>query len=102
MFGKQPRLIWRSVPETDHGPVASAQYRGLDDDDPRPPQEAGGPILREACWRHRLPQARAHVAVVVVYKRGDHLVIWPHERKRVELHRRPATAYEVARMVGAP
>jgi len=35
------------------------------------------------------------VAIVVVYRRGDHLVIWPHERTRVLLHRRPATAYEI-------
>lgn len=54
-----------------------------------------GPILREAPWDGKLTRARAHVAVVVVYHRGDHLVIWPHERTRVLLHRRPATTYEI-------
>jgi hypothetical protein len=54
-----------------------------------------GPILSETPWNGKLARARAHVAVVVVYHRGDHHVIWPHERSRVFLHRRPATVYEV-------
>ena len=61
---------------------------------PRPKGQPG-PILREAPWDGKLSRARAHVAVVVVYHRGDHQVIWPHERNRVLLHRRPATMYEV-------
>ena len=59
------------------------------------PKRQPGPILREAPWDGKLSRARAHVAVVVVYHRGDHQVIWPHERNRVLLHRRPATMYEV-------
>ena len=43
----------------------------------------------------KLARARAHVAIVVVYHSGGHQVIWPHERTRVHLHRRPATVYEV-------
>jgi hypothetical protein len=59
------------------------------------PEAQVGPILSEVRWRGKLARARAHVAVVVVYHRGDHHVIWPHERSRVLLHRRPATVYEV-------
>lgn len=54
-----------------------------------------GPILGEGRWAGRLPRARAHVAVVVVYSRGDHQIVWPHERNRVLLHRRPVTVYEI-------
>ena len=73
--------------------VHRAQPNG---DDPGPqPESVTGPILREAPWGGRLARARAHVAVVVVYQRGDHLVIWPHERKHVLLHRRPVTMYEI-------
>lgn len=65
-------------------------------DGPSPqPRPMTGPILREAPWDGKLTRARAHVAVVVVYHRGDHLVIWPHERTHVLLHRRPATTYEI-------
>ena len=64
--------------------------------DPGPqPKRVTAPILHEAPWSGKLPRARAHVAVVVVYQRGDHLVIWPHERKPVHLHRRPVTLYEI-------
>jgi hypothetical protein len=59
------------------------------------PKRRTSPILRETGWDGKLPPGRAHVAVVVVYHRGDHQVIWPHERTRVQLHRRPATTYEV-------
>jgi len=59
------------------------------------PKPQTGPILREARWDGKLARARAHVAAVVVYSRGEHQVIWPHERSRVLLHRRPATVYEV-------
>lgn len=52
-------------------------------------------ILREARWDGKLARARAHVAIVVVYHSGEHQVIWPHERTRVHLHRRPATVYEI-------
>jgi hypothetical protein len=52
-------------------------------------------IVSEARWDGKLARARAHVAIVVVYNRGEHQVIWPHERARVHLHRRPATVYEV-------
>jgi hypothetical protein len=52
-------------------------------------------ILHEARWDGKLARARAHVAIVVVYHSGEHQVIWPHERTRVRLHRRPATVYEV-------
>lgn len=60
-----------------------------------PPKRQTSPILHETGWDGKLPRARAHVAVVVVYRRGDHQVIWPHERTRVLLHRRPVTTYEV-------
>jgi hypothetical protein len=59
------------------------------------PKRQTSPILHETGWDGKLPRARAHVAVVVVYHRGDHQVIWPHERTRVILHRRPVTTYEV-------
>lgn len=59
------------------------------------PKSHTGPILREARWDGKLPRARAHVAAVVVYQRGEHQLIWPHERTHVLLHRRPATVYEV-------
>lgn len=52
-------------------------------------------FVRETRWGWKLARARAHVAVVVVYHSGGHQVIWPHERTRVHLHRRPATVYEV-------
>jgi hypothetical protein len=52
-------------------------------------------VVHEARWGWKLARARAHVAVVVVYHSGQHQVIWPHERTRVHLHRRPATIYEV-------
>ena len=45
--------------------------------------------------KERSLRTRAHVAVVVVYRHGDQLVIWPHERKRVLLHRFPVTIYEI-------
>jgi hypothetical protein len=53
------------------------------------------PILSERPWEGRLPAARAHVAIVVVTANGEHQVLWPHERRRVLLHRRPATVYEI-------
>jgi hypothetical protein len=59
------------------------------------PRPQAGPILRETRWDGKLALARAHVAVVVVYYKGDHQVVWPHERNRVLLHRRPTTMYEV-------
>jgi len=45
-----------------------------------PPKRQTSPILHEMGWDGKLPRARAHVAIVVVYHRGDHQVIWPHER----------------------
>jgi hypothetical protein len=59
------------------------------------PDSRSGPILREERWGGKLNRTRAHVAVVVVYHRGDHQVIWPHERSRVLLHRHPSTTYDV-------
>src|ERR1700751_5929577 len=77
-------------------PVAVINQAQSNGDDPGPqPKPVTGPILSEARWDGKLTRARAHVAVVVVYQRGDHLVIWPHERKHVLLHRRPATVYEI-------
>jgi phage host-nuclease inhibitor protein Gam len=77
-------------------PVAVINQARSNGDDPSPqPKPVTGPILSEARWDGKLARARAHVAVVVVYQRGDHLVIWPHERKRVLLHRRPVTMYEI-------
>ncbi len=52
-------------------------------------------IVREMPWSGRLEYGRAHVAVVLLYRRGDHQVIWPHDRQRVQLSRRPTTVYEV-------
>jgi hypothetical protein len=62
---------------------------------PTQPKRHPEQIVREARWGWKLARARAHVAVVVVYHSGGHQVIWPHERTRVHLHRRPATVYEV-------
>jgi hypothetical protein len=60
-----------------------------------PPGPVEGPILSESAWTGRLPPPRPHVAVVIVYRRGDHEVMWPHARGRVTLSRRPTTLYEV-------
>lgn len=77
-------------------PVAVINQPQSNGDDPGPQAKpVTGPILSEARWDGKLARARAHVAVVVVYQRGDHLVIWPHERKHVLLHRRPVTMYEI-------
>ena len=62
---------------------------------PTQPKRHPEQIIHEARWGWKLARARAHVAVVVVYHSGEHQVIWPHERTRVHLHRRPATVYEV-------
>ena len=62
---------------------------------PPQPEPMSGPIISETRWKGKLASARAHVAVVVVYYRGDHQVLWPHDRRRVLLHRRPTTMYEV-------
>ena len=62
---------------------------------PTQPKRHPEQIVHEARWGWKLARARAHVAVVVVYHSGGHQVIWPHERTRVHLHRRPATIYEV-------
>jgi hypothetical protein len=76
--------------------VAAVNEKQPDDTNSAPqPKSLTSPILREAQWDGKLPRARAHVAVVVVYQRGEHQLIWPHERTRVLLHRRPATVYEI-------
>lgn len=62
---------------------------------PTQPRRHSEQVVHEARWGWKLARARAHVAVVVVYHSGGHQVIWPHERTRVHLHRRPATVYEV-------
>lgn len=59
------------------------------------PKRQASPILHETGWDGKLPRARAHVAIVVVYRKGDHQVVWPHDRSHVLLHRRPVTTYEV-------
>lgn len=61
----------------------------------RPLDPVAGPILTESPRAGRLSPPRPHVAVVVVYRRGDHEVMWPHARGRVMLSRRPTTLYEV-------
>jgi hypothetical protein len=72
----------------------------------RPPERANGavsrphlltigPILNETPWSGKLTTARAHVAVVVVYSNGAHQVVWPHDRRRILLHKRPTTLYEI-------
>lgn len=53
------------------------------------------PILSETRWGGKPPAVRAFVALVVVHHRGEHQVLSPHDRRRVQLHRRPATVYEV-------
>jgi hypothetical protein len=102
MMSRQPKRPWRPEPKPTSAPVEAAdreQPNGAGPDaQPQSqdgPKSQAGPILREARWEGRLPRPRTHVAVVVVYRRGDHLVVWPHERTRVLLHRRPATVYEV-------
>lgn len=69
-----PQPSWRGQP-AQQGPVA-------------------GPIVSESPWSKRLLQARAHVAVVLVHAKGDHEIIWPHDRRRAR-YRRPKTAYEI-------
>lgn len=62
-----------------------------------PPAQQGpvaGPIISEEPWARRLAQARAHVAVVLVHAKGDHEVIWPHDRRRAR-YRHPKTVYEI-------
>lgn len=54
-----------------------------------------GPIHLEYPWPGRLPAPQAHIAVVIVYARGDRQVMWPHARQRVPLTRRPTTLYEI-------
>lgn len=54
-----------------------------------------GPILNERPWPGKLPDVRKHVALVVVHHRGDHQVIWPHDRQRVKVSSRPSTLYDV-------
>jgi hypothetical protein len=95
-MSRQPNPPWRPEPKpasASKEAAAQEQPNGAGPD--ARPQPQAGPILREARWDGRLARPRAHVAVVVVYRRGDHLVVWPHERARVLLHRRPATVYEV-------
>src|SRR5215472_4743001 len=93
MMSRQPNRLWRPEPSQMSGSTEQAQSNGAEPGGR--PQSQAGPILREARWDGRLARARAHVAIVVVYSRGDHQVVWPHERTRVLLHRRPATVYEV-------
>ena len=56
-------------------------------------EPADGPIISENLWSGQLPPARAHVAVVLVHKKGNQEVLWPHNRRR-SVHR-PKTVYEV-------
>lgn len=93
MMSRQPNGLWR--PEPDQTSLSADQAQSNGADPALWPQSQAGPILRESRWEGRLARARAHVAVVVVYRRGDHQVVWPHERTRVLLHRRPTTVYEV-------
>ena len=53
------------------------------------------PIVSERPWPVRINRASAHIAHVIVYRRGEHEVVWPHKRIRVFAHRRPTTIYEV-------
>src|SRR5690242_7599771 len=93
MMSRQPNGLWRPEPSQTNMLVDQAESNGVD---PAAWQQSqAGPILRETRWEGRLARARAHVAHVVVYRRGDHQVVWPHERTRVFLHRRPTTVYEV-------
>lgn len=80
---------------TDAPAEAAGQAQSNGADAAPQPESQTGPIIREAPWDGKLARARAHVAVVVVYRRGDHQVVWPQERNRVLLHRRPTTMYEV-------
>jgi hypothetical protein len=93
MMSRQPNGLWRPEPSQTSTYTEQAQSNGAGP--AGRPQSQAGPILRESRWDGRLARARAHVAVVVVYRRGDHQVVWPHERTRVLLHRRPTTVYEV-------
>ena len=98
MSDGQPRPKQAMAPSAHRkgDPVAVINQAQSNGNDPSPqPKPVTGPILSEARWDGKLARARAHVAVVVVYQRGDHLVVWPHERKHVLLHRRPVTMYEI-------
>lgn len=92
-MSRQPNGLWR--PEPNQTDISTDQAQSNGAGPAAWPQSPAGPILRESRWEGRLARARAHVAVVVVYSRGDHQVVWPHERTRVMLHRRPTTVYEV-------
>lgn len=92
----KPQGFWKPA---QNGKAGQAEAKGQAKPDgtsrPSQPKRHAGPILNEARWDGKLPRARAHVAVVIVYQRGDPQVMWPDERNRVLLHRRPATTYEV-------
>lgn len=55
---------------------------------------SAGPIVSESPWVKSHLQAHAHVAVVLVHAKGDHEIIWPHDRRRAR-YRRPKTVYEI-------
>ena len=57
--------------------------------------QRSGPIIAEMPWSGKLSRARAHIAVVVVYRKGNHEIVWPQERRRAYLSWLPATVYEV-------
>jgi hypothetical protein len=96
MMSRQPNRLWRPEPSQASTPTEAVDPgKSNGAGQALRPESQTGPILREARWDGRLARARAHVAVVVVYRRGDHQVVWPHERTRVLLHRRPTTMYEV-------
>ncbi len=61
-----------------------------------PPDDPyGPPIVGSMLWPGRLPPPEPYMAIVVVYYRGDHEVMWPHARHRVSLTRRPKMLYQV-------
>ena len=64
------------------------------DTQPQTPGATASPIISEGAWGGGLARSRAHVAVVLVHRRGDHEVVWPHDRRRAA-YKLPVGAYEV-------
>lgn len=58
-------------------------------------EEQGRLVLSMREWDGRLPPPRGHIAVVLVYRHGDHEVLFPDNRHRSRLLRRPVMVYEV-------
>jgi hypothetical protein len=59
------------------------------------PRSIAGPIITKSRWSGKVNPPQANVAIVVVYAGNEYRVLWPRDRRRVLLPRRPLTIYEV-------